>query len=144
MSTAPRGHSPLAKWDVLLLVFRSRLKINFDEVISCPQPCFHALQRDSKMQTWPLGQARAWLPFITPFRIKMAMDTQSFSDRPQSLLPGHFSTSELVLVLGPVVLSWVGTCAPSVCVSADDWTCLHSSSFPKPLLTPTLKPVTPL
>lgn len=74
----------------------------------------------------------------------MAMDTQSFSDQPRSLLPGRFSTSELVLVLGLVVLSWVGTCAPSVCVSADDWMCLHSSSFPKPLLTPTLKSVTPL
>ena len=45
------------------------------------QACFHAFQRDSKMQTWPLGQDCAWLLFITPLRVKIAMDTQNFSNQ---------------------------------------------------------------
>lgn len=41
LTTAPCRHSPLAKWAVLLLAFRSRLKINFDEVALDPSlfPC---------------------------------------------------------------------------------------------------------
>ena len=98
--TAPFRHSPLAKWGILLLAFRSRLKINSDELISAPRPVsMH--QRDSKMQC-------SWLPSITSFGMKTQWAHRASPIRAQPLLPGflpllprHFSTSALILVLGP-------------------------------------------